>query len=176
MANLDLNDFKMRVKRIQDPRNNAYFDQELGMHVPKHTTPAEIQKAVKSQRFSVMRLVVSLMVGVAAVMAAQAIRLRYLEMTDAGIGSLFTDLLLTTFFVLLVSALIRHRRPMLRLCQIGGVAAMFVAGHNLMWFYPDQLAVIYTPEHVASVQAETEPMTIVLPAFTAQPQTDLLDT
>lgn len=169
MANLDLNDFKSRVKRIQDPRNNAYYDQELGMHVPKHTTQVEIQKAVKARKFSVVRLLVSVLIGVFGTIAAQAIRVRYFELVETTQTALFTDLLLALFMVLLLSVLMRHRRVTLRLAQFAGVAAMIFAGHNLMWFYPDQMAVIYTTDYVAQISAETEPMSIVIPSVLVSP-------
>ncbi len=161
MANLGQKDFNARIKRIESPRNTSYYDPDLEMHVPKHTTQEAIRKSAKARKFSVMKLLISLLIGGVAVMIGQAIRLRFLGMTETGNAMLATDLLLTAFFMLLISALMRHRKISMRLCQVVGAVAMIVAGHNLMWFYPDELAIIYTTDYVAQIRAETEPMSLI---------------
>jgi hypothetical protein len=161
MANLGQKDFSARIKRIESPRNTSYYDPDLKMHVPKHTSQEAIRKSAKARKFSVVKLLVSLLIGVAAVMIGQAIRLRFLGMTEPGNALLATDLLLAAFFMLLISALMRHRKLSLRLCQVVGVAAMIVGGHNLMWFYPNELAIIYTSDYVAQMRAQTEPLSLV---------------
>ncbi len=161
MANLGQKDFNARIKRIESPRNTSYYDPDLKMHVPKRTSQDAIRKSAKARKFSVMKLLISLLIGVVAVMIGQAVRLRFLGMTEQGNALLATDLLLAAFFVLLISALMRHRKLSLRLCQIVGAVAMIVGGHNLMWFYPNELAIIYTSDYVALIRAQTEPMSLV---------------
>ncbi len=161
MANVGQKEFNARIKRIKSPRNTSYYDPDLQMHVPKHTSQEAIRKNAKARKFSVGKMLISLLIGVVAVMIGQAIRLRYLGMTEPENAVLATDLLLTAFFILMISALMRYRKVSLRLFQVLGAAAMIVAGHNLMWFYPDELAIIYTPDYVAEMRARTEPMSLI---------------
>lgn len=162
MANLDQKDFQRRIKRINNPLNKSYYDPELNMEVPKHTSQKKIRKDAKRRKMSFGKMIVSLLIGVAAIVIAQALRVRYFGLSDVSHTSLFTDLLLGAFFVLLISALMRHRKFVLRASQLAGAAAMLVAGHNLMWAYPQELAVIYSTEYVQTVRARTEPMSLQL--------------
>ncbi|WP_342075591.1 hypothetical protein [Yoonia sp. SS1-5] len=161
MANLGQDNFNARIKRIKSPSNKAYFDPELQMHVPKHTSQEQIRKDIKAQKFSIIRLLISVLIGVIAVIVGQSLRYRYLEMVEVSNASLFTDILVSLFVVLLLSALLRHRRTTLRAAQLLGAVAMLLGGHNLMWAYPDELAIVYTSEYVQTVRAQTTPMTLV---------------
>jgi hypothetical protein len=42
-----------------------------------------------------------------------------------------------------------------------GLALMMVAGHNMIWRWPDQMAMIYTPTYVEHVMATTTQHSIV---------------
>ncbi len=162
MANLDQKDFQRRIKRINNPRNTSYYDPELNMEVPKHTSQETIRKDAKRRKMSFGKMIVSLLIGATAIIIAQALRVRYLEMTEVSQMTLATDLLFGLFFLLLISALMRHRKGLLRLAQVAGALAMLVGGHNLMWAYPKELAIIYSTEYVQIVQARTQPMTLQL--------------
>jgi len=166
MAHLGQADFKARIKRINNPRNISYFDPELQMHVPKRTSHVAIKRTVKARKFSPSRVILSLLIGVVAVVVAQVLRLRYLGMTEPGNAALLTDLLLTAFFVLLTSAILRHRKPSLRIAQVVGVFAVIVAGHNLMWAYPAEMAVLYTTDYVGVMHTQTAPSTLAFAGLT----------
>ncbi len=157
----DINDFNARVKRINNPRNNAYYDPELKMHVPKHTSQKEIRQTVKRSKINISKILVSLIIGGVAMMAGQALRIRYLGMTEVTDASIFTDILLSLLVMLTLAALMHHRKMVLRVAQVAGAGLMFVAGHNLMWAYPDKLAIVYSPEYVETVRAQTVPMSLV---------------
>jgi len=131
------------------------------MHVPKRTTHEEIRQNVKANKFSIMKVLACLIIGVVAMMIAQAVRLRYFQMRDPSNASLFVDVLLAVFCVLMMSALFRYRKMWHRGLQLVGAAAMLVAGHNLMWAYPNELAIIYTTDYVTQVREETQPMSLV---------------
>ena len=94
-------------------------------------------------------------------MIAQALRFRYLGLSEPSNVTLFTDILVTLFIVLTLSAMFRYRKTGYRVAQGLGAAAVLVAGHNLMWYYPDQLAVIYTADYVQIVRDTTSPRTLV---------------
>lgn len=157
----DMKDFNARVKRIQNPRNKSYYDPDMGMHIPKRVSAETIRKNAKARKFSLSSVLTSLLIGVVAVMIAQAFRFRYLGMAEVGNAALATDLLLTAFLVLLGSAFLRHRKVSHRFAQAVGVVAMVVAGHNLMWYYPAELAIIYSTEYVDQVRGTTEPLSLV---------------
>ena len=158
----DVNDFNARVKRIKSPRNNAYYDPALQMHVPKRTNQKEIRRAVKARRFPPGRVLICIVIGIVAVVIAQGLRVRYLGLVETGSVALFADLLFSLFFLLLIAALTGNRRLPHRLLQLVGATAMIVAGHNLMWFFPEEMAIVYTTEYVALIQEQTEPRTLVL--------------
>ncbi|MFT6944749.1 MAG: hypothetical protein ACJAUW_001324, partial [Yoonia sp.] len=45
--------------------------------------------------------------------------------------------------------------------QIMGLALMMVAGHNMIWRWPDQMGVIYTATYVEHVMSTTTQHSIV---------------
>lgn len=161
MANLGQDNFNARIKRIKSPGNTSYYDPDLKMHIPKKTSQQEIRKNVKARKFSIMKVLACLIIGVVAMMIAQGVRLQYLQMIDASNASLFVDVLLALFCMLLISALLRYRKLWHRFFQFTGAALMFIAGHNLMWAYPNELAIIYTSEYVTQVREQTQPMSLI---------------
>ncbi|WP_439154957.1 hypothetical protein [Yoonia sp.] len=156
-----LEDFNSRVRRITSARNTSYYDPELGMNIPKRVSQDTIRRNAKAKLPSFRAFFWSLLIGAGALVIAQALRFRVLDLSEPGNVTLFTDLLVALFIVLTVSGALRYRRRRYRLAQGFGVLAALVAGHNLMWYYPDQLAVIYTPEYVQIVRDMTEPGSLI---------------
>lgn len=156
-----LEDFNSRVRRIKSARNTSYYDPELQMNIPKRVSQDTIRRNAKAKLPSFKAFFWSLLIGAGALIAAQALRLRLLDVSEPGNVALFTDMLVALFIVLTVSGALRYRRLRYRLAQAIGVVVALVAGHNLMWYYPDQLAVIYTPEYVQIVRDTTEPGSLV---------------
>lgn len=159
----DINDFNARIKRINDPRNNAYYDQDMGMHVPKRVSRDKIKKNAKKQQDSAFSaFLVSMIVGGFGLMIAQAVRYRYFEVSGAGNTALFIDVLVAVWIVALLSAMMRRRTFSARFAQVTGIAAMVVGGHNLIWRWPNEMGILYTMAYVEEVKARTAPISLVV--------------
>lgn len=162
MTKQDINYFNARVKRINNPRNNSYYDPDLQMHIPKKVSRAKITRKASSEDSILSAFLVSMIVGAFGLALAQLVRVRYFGLTEAGSTTLFIDLLAAMWFILIFSALMKRTQFGARFAQIAGVCAMLVAGHNLFWRWPEQMAIIYTAEYVNQVQAATQPPSIVV--------------
>ena len=165
MAGLGQKEFNARIKRINSPKNDSYYDPDLEMHIPKRTNAQEINKHVKARKFSIGKLITCVFMGVLAVIIAQGVRLRYLEMTAVDDAGLVVDAIFALFFVLFLSAVFHHRKTWQRWGYVLGAATMFLAGHNLMWAYPNELAIVYTSDYVALVRAQSEPASVMFRDF-----------
>ncbi|WP_394177140.1 hypothetical protein [Yoonia maritima] len=155
MANMGQKDFDARIKRINNPRNNSYYDPDLGMHIPKKVTRAKIVKPPSQSSQAMSAILVSMVIGGAAMFCAQVVRVRYLGMTGGNSAITFSDLLIGLWMVLLFSALMKRQQLLARFGQIAGLCLMLVAGHNFVWKWPDLMAKIYTPEYVAEIKSTT---------------------
>ncbi|PRY80482.1 hypothetical protein CLV80_101336 [Yoonia maritima] len=155
MANMGQEDFDARVKRIKNPRNNSYYDPDLQMHIPKKLTRAKIVKPPSKSSQAMSAILVSMVIGGAAMFCAQVVRVRYLGMTGGNSAVTFSDLLIGLWMVLLFSALMKRRQFLGRFGQVVGLCLMLVTGHNLVWKWPDLMGKIYTPEYVAEIKSTT---------------------
>ncbi len=162
-AKQDINDFKARVKRINNPRNNAYYDPDLEMHVPKRVTRDKIKKPKSTEDESFLGpFIVSAVIGAFCLGLAQLVRIRYFGLIETSNVTLAVDLLATVWFLLLLTALIKRKGVLARFSQVVGIGAMLVAGHNLFWRWPEPMATIYTPEYAQYVARTTTPPSIVV--------------
>lgn len=159
-AKQDINDFNARLKRIRNPRNNSYFDPEMGMHIPKRVSRDKIKKDSQKESF-IGAFIVSMIFGAVAVLIAEILRIRYFGLIAPSNTAFFLELLIAFWAVVLISAVTNRRALTARLAQIAGVAVMMVAGHNLIWRWPEQMAVIYTAPYVDQVMATTTQHSIV---------------
>jgi hypothetical protein len=157
---MDINDFNARIKQIQNPRNNSYFDPDLGMHVPKRVKRERVKRTVDEESLVGM-LLVSMILGAIGLMFAQIVRIRYFGLLETSTIVLFLELAMTFWAVILLTALTNKRTIAERLAQIAGVAVMMVAGHNLIWRWPDQMAMIYTSAYVEQILEDTTQHSIV---------------
>lgn len=164
-AKQDINDFKKRVKRISSPRNDSYYDPDLGMHIPKKVPRSMIKapKKAKDEEF-LGPFLVSVIIGAFCLAVAQLVRVRYFGLLETSMITLFVDLLITTWVLMTLTALIKRNQMGARISQVIGIAAMFVAGHNLFWRWPEQMAYIYTAEYANYVQETTQPPSVVVGA------------
>ena len=161
MMKQDINDFNARVKRIKNPRNKSYYDPDLGMHIPKRVTRDKI-KTNKTQEDSLLgAFIVSMIIGALGLMFAQVVRIRYFELSSANEVTLYLELFLAFWAVILLSALLNKRKLFARVAQFAGVGVMLVAGHNIIWRWPEQMAVIYTEAHVEQVMQDTTQHSVV---------------
>ena len=156
----DKTDFNARLKTIKNPRNNSYYDPDLGMHVPKRVSQERIRRNTEGEGI-LGAMLVSMIIGALGLMIAQIIRIRYFALSDASNTVLFLELFVAFWAVILLTALMNKRKLSERVAQIAGVAVMMVAGHNLIWRWPDQMAIIYTPAHVEQVMATLPQHSIV---------------
>jgi hypothetical protein len=157
---MDMNDFNARIKSIKNPRNKSYFDPDLGMHVPKRVTRDKI-KSIKQEESLLGMLLVSVILGALGLMVAQVMRIHYFGLLEASTIVMTLEVIMTLWAVVLLTALMNKRSIAERIAQIAGVAVMMVAGHNLIWRWPDQMAIVYTPAYVEQVMATTTQHSIV---------------
>lgn len=171
MANLDQQNFQQRIKRIKDPRNNSYYDQELRMHVPKKVTMERVRK-IREQPSFLSAFLVSMILGAFALMIAQAIRFRYFGVAEFGRVSVVIDLVVALWVVGIIAALMDRKKTSARIAQVLGICVMFVSGHNLIWRWPAEMGILYTNEYVLLEQERTRAGTINFPRqiFLSKPE------
>ena len=158
-----INDFNARVKRIGSPRNKSYYDPDLGMHIPKRVSRDKIKKAkVREDSTFLTLFIVSAFLGGLGFFAAQVLRVRYFPAADTILTTLVLDLVIALWVVAIITIVMGKRTIFDRLSQVAGVYAMVVGGHNLIWRWPDQMAAIYTPEHVQSVLNSTTQLSLIV--------------
>jgi hypothetical protein len=157
---LDINDFNARIKSIKNPRNTSYYDRDMEMHVPKRVSRDKIN-GKKAEESFLSLAVVSMVLGALAVFIAQIVRIRYFGLTGQSNVVLAIEALVTVWALILLTALADKRRITERIAQIAGIAVMIVAGHNLIWRWPDQMAIVYTQAHVEQVMDATTQHSIV---------------
>jgi hypothetical protein len=157
----DKSDFDTRLKSIKNPRNKSYYDPDMGMHVPKRVTHDRIRKNAEGESF-LGAFLVSMIVGALALMFAQVVRIRYFGLSGSDNTVLYLELFVAFWAVVLLAALMDKRKILERVAQIAGVAVMMVAGHNLIWRWPDQMAMVYTEAHVEQVLEQTTQHSIVV--------------
>ena len=165
MTKQDINDFNLRVKRIKNPKNNSYYDPDLNMHIPKKVTRDKIKRKTAATEESLMGpFLVSVIIGAFCLAIAQLVRVRYFGLIETSSVTLFVDLMVTLWFMLVLTTLIKRTQVGARFAQVVGVLAMLAAGHNLVWRWPEQMAYIYTPEYTSYVQQTTQPPSVVVGA------------
>ncbi|WP_333712233.1 hypothetical protein [Yoonia sp.] len=161
----DINDFKSRVGRINNPRNKSYYDPDLGMHVPKRVPRDKIKKAKAHKEPTFLALfIVSAVLGAFGYFVGQVIRVRYFPEAEAALTVLALDLVLALWMVAVITALLGKRSLFDRFSQVAGIYAMMVAGHNLIWRWPEPMAAIYTQDYVDSVLASTTELSLIVGA------------
>jgi hypothetical protein len=161
----DINDFNSRVKRINNPRNKSYYDPDLGMHVPKRVPRDKIKKGkARSEPTFVSLFLVSAVLGAFGYFVGQVIRVRYFPEAEAALTVLALDLVLALWMVAVITALLGKRSLFDRFAQVAGIYAMMVAGHNLIWRWPEPMAAIYTQDYVDSVLASTSELSLIVGA------------
>ena len=159
----DINDFNRRVKNISNPRNKSYYDPDLGMHIPKRVSRDKIKKPKTNEdEDSILgKFVVSLIIGGLALMFAEIVRIRYFGLAEDTDVVMYLELFMAFWAMMLLAAILNRRNALERIGQIAGIALMMTAGHNLIWRWPEQMAYIYTTEHVAEVMEATTQHSIV---------------
>lgn len=162
-AKYDQRDFNARITRIRNPRNKSYYDPELRMHIPKHVSRDKIRKVTKAQEQSYMSAVlVSMIIGATALAIGQWVRVQYFGLVSVDMATLTLDLVAAIWLVLILSVLLGHRGVLARVAQAAGLYLMLIAGHNLVWRWPEQMAWLYSPAYVDQVMATTQAQSVVI--------------
>ena len=160
-----INDFNDRVSRISNPRNKSYYDPDLEMHIPKRVSRDKIKKARSQEEPTFLAIfIVSAVLGAFGFFLGQIIRVRYFPAADTALTTLALDLILALWMIAIITVLTGKRGLFERMSQIAGVYGMIVAGHNLMWRWPEQMAMLYTPEYVDGVLATTTQLSLIVGA------------
>ncbi|MEL6839999.1 MAG: hypothetical protein AAFP85_11955 [Pseudomonadota bacterium] len=161
----DINDFNRRVKNISNPRNKSYYDPDLQMHIPKRVSRDKIKKPkVANDENIIGPFIVSVVIGAFCLGVAQIFRVRYFGLIETSTVTMVVDLAATFWVLLVLTALIKRNSWGARFSQAVGVLAMLAAGHNLFWRFPEQMAVIYTPEYAQYVEATKQAPSVVIGA------------
>jgi len=146
-----LNDFNQRVARISKAGNTSYYDPELQMNIPKRVSKEVInRKKLKTKKNP--PLLASLFLGAFALMASYMLSGRF------GLIDLNAPVLVYAtagVIALLLGGLLRLKTVPHMGAQVAGVGVTITTMHNLVWMFPEQFAVIYSPEFVAMVEATT---------------------
>jgi len=159
----DINDFQARVKRIKSPRNNSYYDPDLDMHIPKRVGRDKIKKAKRDEDVQILGpVIVSMILGAVALMFAEVLRIRYFGLADQNSATFAVEMVLTLWALLMLGAALDRRSVGARLSQFAGAGLMMIAGHNLIWRWPDQMAYIYTQAHVDQVLLDLPQHSVVI--------------
>jgi hypothetical protein len=157
---MDINDFNERLKKIGDPGNKSYYDPDMEMHVPKRVTRKPVKRETDEESL-LGTMFVSVILGATAFMIAQIVRIRYFGLLEPTTTVLAIETFVTVWVLMILTVLTKKRQLFERLSQIIGIAVMMVAGHNLIWRWPEQMAVVYTPAYVEQLMATTTLHSIV---------------
>lgn len=157
----DINDFNARLRRIKNPRNKSYYDPDMGMHVPKRVSRDKIRK-VNEEPSLLAAMIVSIVLGAFALFIAQMVRIRYFGLIEQTPTVLVIEIFVAVWAVVLLAALTDKRGMFERAFQFVGIGLMLIAGHNLIWRWPDQMATIYTSAYVDEVLETTTQHSVVV--------------
>ena len=161
----DINDFNRRIKNIKRPQNNSYYDPDLKMHIPKRVSRDKIKKPKVSEDEQILGpFIVSAFIGALCLATAQLFRVRYFGLIETTSVTLLIDLVTAFWCLLVLTALIKRNSWGARFSQVVGVVAMLMAGHNLFWRWPDQMALIYTPAYADYLEQTTQAPSVVVGA------------
>ncbi len=155
----DINDFNARVKNIKNPRNKSYYDPDLGMHIPKRVTREKITKPQEESFLG--KFIVSMIIGALALLFAQVVRIRYFGLLEQSDVVFYLELFIAFWAMVLFSAMMDRRKITERFAQVAGIAVMLTAGHNLIWRWPEPMAMIYTAEYVDQIMEVTTQHSVV---------------
>lgn len=167
MRSDQLDSFNARIQVINNPRNRHYVDAETGMKIPKHVSKDVIKKAVKqSGKLSVMALMLAILLGGLAMIAARYARIEVLLLADVGHVTLLIELAMASIAAFIVGAIIGQKTLRHMACQVAGAAFLAVAMHNAVWAFPDEIASVTGQAFVDQIRAVTEPQSLYLAGTT----------
>lgn len=146
-----LDEFNARLARISNPRNTSYYDPDLGMNIPKRVSKEFINRK-KLKKAGLSALIASLFLGALALMFSHLLCCRFGLFTH---DTPFMTYGVAGVITLVLGGMLRLKTMPHMGAQFAGAGAMIASMHNLVWMFPDQFALIYSPEFVSMVQATT---------------------
>lgn len=157
--------FNARIRRINDPRNNSYLDPETGIRIPKQLSRKIIKtnNTYMEQKAGFGAMLLSLILGAICVMGALYVRFTVAGIPNTGTEAstlLAMDAGLAAVLVFVLGGILKHKSFRHMMAQVVGIAFMLVTMHNLVWFFPDEFAQVYTQDFVTQVTQATEPLSI----------------
>lgn len=163
MSDQQLANFNARIKRIKDPKNIYWTDHETGMNIPRRISKGTIIAHNFRKKEGLMPLLMSVVLGVICLMAARYIRFHFAEVPDSGTEAMtltVMDFGIAAFLAMIVGGIVRLKTFRNVMGQLGGIALMLVAMHNLVWIYPAEFARFYSQDYVDQVMALTAPQSL----------------
>lgn len=150
-------EFHDRIKRIQNPKNQSYYDPELKMSVPKRVSKNLITRN-KEDRISMAALAVSIVVGVMAYIIVQVMSGRFSLLPSSDLVMFGAGAILA----IVLGGLIRFKSMPHMAVQVMGVGLMMVGAHNAVWMFPGAVSQVTSQAYVLDVLANTSPNSLML--------------
>lgn len=162
-----LSGFNSRIKKIKDPRNTFYVDPETGTFVPKHVSRKSIKQAAAKRRVkaSFGGVMMCLLMGITALVAARWVRWEYLAIEEANSKAdtlMMIDFGIAALATFVIGGMLGQKTIKHMLAQVAGIAFALVTMHNLVWMLPDQFSLVFGQAYVDQVRATTAPNSIYL--------------
>lgn len=158
--------FQQRLSRITDPRNKTWTDPETGMDIPRRMKrPPRAKKSELLENLGYpLSFVLSFLIGMLAVLGSRYVRWHLLGMSADGADAdvlMMIDGGIAAALGFVLQQVLWMRAPEHVTAQVVGVFAMICVMHNLMWWYPEEMAIVFGPDYVKSVMAYTEPNSLL---------------
>lgn len=162
MSHDQIDTFQQRLSRITDPRNTTWTDPETGMDIPRRMKrPPRAKKSELLENLGYpLSFLVSFLLGMVAVFASRYLRWHLLGMSGAEGDPdilMMIDGGLAAAMGFVLQSLFHMRAPEHVTAQFAGVLAMICGMHNLMWWYPEEMGLVFGPDYVKTVMTLTEP-------------------
>ncbi len=155
--------FNARINRIKDPRNASYLDPETGMNIPRRLSVGQIKANNFGTKPSMLVLLVSVLLGAVALVAARYIRFVYADVPELGTEAqtlLLMDFGIAALMTFFIGGMIKHKTLRHMMAQAAGIGIMMVAMHNLVWMFPSEVAQVFPQDYIEQVRAVTEPQSL----------------
>jgi hypothetical protein len=149
--------FKSRIKRIQDPRYTHVVDPESGMKIPRRVTRDEIGKSTTSSGGA---LFMAALLGALCLMVARYLRIEVINVQPFFPDGLVVEVSMAFMAAVVIGGFVRMRSFRTAIAQFVGALVCAVTMHNAVWLAPDQFAFIFSQGYVDQILTLTDPMSI----------------
>ena len=151
--------FKSRIKRIENPRYTHYVDPENGMKVPRRVSRNEIRgKATSSGGI----LFMAALLGALCLMVARYLRMEIINVQPYFPDGLIAEMSMACMAAVVIGGFVRMQSIRTTIAQFVGALVCAFTMHNVVWLAPDQFAAIFSQGYVDQILALTDPLSIYL--------------